>query len=124
MINRFIRFKIIIKSSCISNAMHVIMTNSLVYYNLSFDKNGDAIITVPSTMRKQYIELFNQKNKIKVNETGTAAISYQQIEINYATGSMMNISDPFIVDRPFIFMINNGAFMGIINDPTQKGDSF
>ena len=71
-----------------------------------------------------HIELFNQKNKIKVNETGTAAISYQQIEINYATGSMMNISDPFIVDRPFIFMINNGAFMGIINDPTQKGDSF
>ena len=71
-----------------------------------------------------HIESFNQKNKIKVNETGTAAISYQQIEINYATGSMMNISDPFIVDRPFIFMINNGAFMGIINDPTQKGDSF
>ena len=71
-----------------------------------------------------HIESFNQKNKIKVNETGTAAISYQQIGINYATGSMMNISDPFIVDRPFIFMINNGAFMGIINDPTQKGDSF
>ena len=68
-----------------------------------------------------HIESFNQKNKIKVNETGTAAISYQQIEINYATGSVINISDPFIVDRPFIFMINNGAFMGIINDPTQKG---
>ena len=40
--------------------MHVIMTNSLVYYNLSFDKNGDAIITVPASMRKQYIWLFKE----------------------------------------------------------------
>ena len=70
-----------------------------------------------------HIESFNQKNKIKVNEKGTAAISYQQIKLNYATGAAMDISEPFIVDRPFIFMINNGAFMGIINDPTIKGDS-
>ncbi len=67
-----------------------------------------------------HIESFNQKNKIKVDENGTVAISYQSIELNYATGDTMNISAPFIVDRPFIFMINNGAFIGIINDPTQK----
>lgn len=66
-----------------------------------------------------HIESLNQKNKIKVNETGTAAISYQQIILSATMGS--GISDPFIVDRPFIFMINNGAFIGIINDPTQKG---
>ena len=60
MISKLVKFKIVLTSSYISNAMHVIMTNSLVYYNLSFDKNGDAIITAPSTMRKQYIELFNQ----------------------------------------------------------------
>ena len=65
-----------------------------------------------------HIKSFNQKNKIKVNEKGTVAISYQQIILSATMGS--GISDPFIVDRPFIFMINNGAFIGIINDPTQK----
>lgn len=66
------------------------------------------------------IEDINQQNKIKVNEKGTAAISIQTIIVSYATGVKAGIDAPFIVDRPFIFMINNGAFVGIINDPSAK----
>ena len=76
------------------------------------------------TKENIHITSAKQKNKIIVNEKGTVAISLQSFISNYATGASMGIADPFIVDRPFIFMINNGAFIGIINDPTKKGDSF
>lgn len=76
------------------------------------------------TKENIHITSAKQKNKIIVNEKGTVAISFQSFISHYATGASMGIVDPFIVDRPFIFMINNGAFIGIINDPTKKGDSF
>jgi serine protease inhibitor len=76
------------------------------------------------TKENIHITSAEQKNKIIVNEKGTVAVSFQSFISNYATGASMGIVDPFIVDRPFIFMINNGAFIGIINDPTKKGDSF
>ncbi len=65
-----------------------------------------------------FIEDIDQQNKIEVNEKGTVAISIQMITAGYATG--IDIDAPFIIDRPFIFMINNGAFVGIINDPSAK----
>ena len=64
---------------------------------------------------------FKQQNSIKVDQNGTTAISIQTFTLNYATG--VSLPKQFIVDRPFIFMINNGAFIGIVNDPTKKDDS-
>ena len=77
------------------------------------------------TKENIHITSAKQKNKIIVNEKGTAAVSLQSFVLDFATGAFMGRNAaPFIVDRPFIFMINNGAFIGIINDPTKKGDSF
>ena len=77
------------------------------------------------TKENIHITSSKQKNKLIVNEKGTVAVSLQSFVLDFSTGVFMGrIADPFIVDRPFIFMINNGAFIGIINDPTKKGDSF
>lgn len=65
-----------------------------------------------------HIQDFTQKNKIKVDEKGTVAVSVQLDFIMYATGGYISL--PFIVNRPFIFMINNGAFAGIIYNPLEK----
>lgn len=77
------------------------------------DNNCDA--------KRLYIGEFEQENTIKVDKNGTKALSAQGITLNYYTGDIMGgLNRPFIVDRPFIFMINNGAFVGIVYDPRKK----
>lgn len=79
------------------------------------DEAGKDLRCAPKNI---HIEDMMQDNFIKVDENGTTAVSIQFIVMNYATGG--NIVYPFVVDRPFIFMINNGAFAGIIYNPLEK----
>ncbi len=59
MINKLRKFKIYLESSYISKALDIILINSLDYHKLNFEKNGDAVLTVPSSLRDVYKSLFD-----------------------------------------------------------------
>ena len=109
--------KISFKSALKALGLGNLFTRGLSELNNILSAEAD---TIECARNNISIEDINQQNKIKVNEKGTAAISIQTIIVSYATGVKAGIDAPFIVDRPFIFMINNGTFAGIINDPSVK----
>lgn len=59
MINKLRNFKIYLESSYLSKALDIILVNSLDYHKLNFEKNGDAVLTVPSSLRDVYKSLFD-----------------------------------------------------------------
>lgn len=71
-----------------------------------------------------YVDKFEQKNEVIVSKDGTMAESIQEIGMSAFVGISVEkpgpIYYPFIVDRPFIFMVNDGAFVGIVYDPRKK----
>jgi len=60
-------------------------------------------------MKKIYINKVIQKTYLKVDEEGTEAAAVT--EITMETGASLNVKPkiiiPFIIDRPFLFMIRN-----------------
>lgn len=82
--------------------------------NILSSNAGNSQDCYPSNI---HISDFKQNNGIIVNEKGTKVYSFQVLTLNYATGEEINA--PFIVNRPFIFMINNGAYVGIVNNPLE-----
>ena len=64
---------------------------------------------------------FLHRAVIEVDETGTEAAAVTAIAMaNSAMPFGLKRQDmllEFIADRPFIFMINDGLFIGIVNEP-------
>ena len=71
--------------------------------------------------KETYVSSFLHRAVIEVDETGTEAAAVTAIAMaNSAMPFGLKRQDmllEFIADRPFIFMINDGLFIGIVNEP-------
>ncbi|MBO7333153.1 MAG: hypothetical protein J6U64_05785 [Alphaproteobacteria bacterium] len=71
--------------------------------------------------KETYVSSFLHRAVIEVDETGTEAAAATAIAMtNSAMAFGLKRQDmllEFIADRPFIFMINDGLFIGIVNEP-------
>ena len=71
--------------------------------------------------KETHVSSFLHRAVIEVDETGTEAAAATAIAMtNSAMAFGLKRQDmllEFIADRPFIFMINDGLFIGIVNEP-------
>ena len=90
--------------------------------NSFFKKWGIQEVFIPSIANltpisdvPHYVESITHEAKIKVNEEGTEAFAKTVIHMMATSmrGPRVDKSIKFIADRPFVFMLNDGDFIGV-----------